>query len=189
MARHGLAGRAQGACRQSWGYNYLATASADSGLKPSRSHSARRALCDREGGGWWHVRPRMLCVPPRKSVIRDFSAQTPYGDSHRVARPMHPAGVVFVYYDLGCGLNILTLPVKNSLRGLSCIVQASKGQWGSARDGGSIGSLGGGGPTRGVLHPARLKKGRGEQAAHRAPLGVGACPQPHARPLPEELAL
>eukprot|EP00964_Phaeocystis_antarctica_P049848 scaffold28872_cov55-Phaeocystis_antarctica.AAC.1 len=30
-------------------------------LEPSRSHSAHRALCDREGGECWHVRPRMIC--------------------------------------------------------------------------------------------------------------------------------
>jgi len=36
-------------------------------LKTSRYRSAQRALWYREGGGWWHVRPRMLCVPSRKS--------------------------------------------------------------------------------------------------------------------------
>ena len=31
-------------------------------LKPSRSHSAQRALCDREGDGRWPVRPRVRGV-------------------------------------------------------------------------------------------------------------------------------
>ena len=34
-------------------------------LKPSRSHSARCALCDRGGGGRWPVRPRVRHVPSR----------------------------------------------------------------------------------------------------------------------------
>ena len=32
-------------------------------LEPSRSHSAHRALWDREGGECWPVRPRMIYVP------------------------------------------------------------------------------------------------------------------------------
>ena len=60
---------------------------------------------------------------------------------------------------------------------------------GNARATRSISSLGGGGPTVRVLLYPRLDDGRGEQAAHRPALVVGACPQPHARPLPEELAL
>ena len=47
-------------------------------LEPSRYRSAQRALWYREGGGRWHVRPRVLCVPSRKSLIRDFSGQTLY---------------------------------------------------------------------------------------------------------------
>ena len=35
-------------------------------LKPSRSHSAQCALCDRERGGRWPVRPRVRGVPWRK---------------------------------------------------------------------------------------------------------------------------
>jgi hypothetical protein len=35
-------------------------------LKPSQSHSAQCALCDREGGGRWPVRPRVRGVPWRK---------------------------------------------------------------------------------------------------------------------------
>jgi hypothetical protein len=37
----------------------------------------RHPLCDHEGGGWWHVRPRVRCVPSLEIKIRDFSAQTP----------------------------------------------------------------------------------------------------------------
>eukprot|EP00964_Phaeocystis_antarctica_P081675 scaffold51102_cov57-Phaeocystis_antarctica.AAC.1 len=37
--------------------------------EPSRSHSARRALCKREGGECWHVRPRMTYVPPTKARV------------------------------------------------------------------------------------------------------------------------
>eukprot|EP00964_Phaeocystis_antarctica_P048630 scaffold28154_cov56-Phaeocystis_antarctica.AAC.2 len=46
-------------------------------LEPSRSHSAHRALCDREGGECWHVRPRMLYVPSTKRASGRNNAQTP----------------------------------------------------------------------------------------------------------------
>ena len=47
-------------------------------LKPSRSHSAQCALCDREGGGRWPVRPRVRRVPSRaESRDGDKLGQTP----------------------------------------------------------------------------------------------------------------
>ena len=47
-------------------------------LEPSRSHSARRALCDREGGECWPVRPRMIYVPPTKCALGRNKGHTPY---------------------------------------------------------------------------------------------------------------
>ena len=45
--------------------------------EPSWSHSARRALCDHEGGECWPVRPRMIYVPSTKCASGDNNAQTP----------------------------------------------------------------------------------------------------------------
>ena len=76
---HGCAGRPLGACRQSWG-TIISRLRRPIRLKPSRSHSARRALCDREGGGWGGTSVHACCVYPRekKGVIRAFSAHTLY---------------------------------------------------------------------------------------------------------------
>ena len=57
----------------------LATAPADSS-GTFMVHSARRALCDHEGGECWHVRPRMIYVPATKRASGDNNAQTLYVD-------------------------------------------------------------------------------------------------------------
>ena len=46
-------------------------------LEPTRADRAHRALCDREGGGWWHVRPHACCVYPREKVRRGIITLTP----------------------------------------------------------------------------------------------------------------
>ena len=89
MARQGCAGRAQGACRQSWGYNYLETASADSAGTFTVAQSAA-ALCAtvKVAGGGTSV--HACCVYPREKVRPgDILSQTPYGDLIRPHAPSH----------------------------------------------------------------------------------------------------
>ena len=62
--------------------------------EPSWSHSARRALCDHEGGEYWHVRPRMICVE-RKYRHWDNIGHTPQTATPRcMPRCLCPRGPV-----------------------------------------------------------------------------------------------
>ena len=70
---HGCAGRPLGACRQSWGYNYLATASADSaGTFTVPQRAARSVGCAtvKVAGDGTPVHTRSLCFPLREKFVR-----------------------------------------------------------------------------------------------------------------------